>query len=76
VTPAEMAEQLIKHEEDPDLALEAFLDFLKFKKVEDEEAKAKKDKEEEEANYDENHKNDIQGTVSMHGVKLIRVFQE
>lgn len=61
VTPAEVAEQLMKHEEDPDPALGALLDFLKLKKIENEEAKAKKDEEVEEAKSKESGENAIGG---------------
>ena len=41
VTPAEVAEQLMKHD-DPDSALEGLIEFLKLKKFQNDEAKAKK----------------------------------
>uniref|UniRef100_A0A7N2M090 Uncharacterized protein n=1 Tax=Quercus lobata TaxID=97700 RepID=A0A7N2M090_QUELO len=41
VTPAEVAEQLIKHDE-PDIVLRGLIEFLKLKRIENEEAKAKK----------------------------------
>uniref|UniRef100_A0A7C9ABT4 Adenosinetriphosphatase n=1 Tax=Opuntia streptacantha TaxID=393608 RepID=A0A7C9ABT4_OPUST len=60
VTPAEVAEQLMKHEEDPDPALGALLDFLTLKRIQDEEAKkAKKDKEDEEAKSKESDENGV-----------------
>ncbi|XP_030499647.2 AAA-ATPase At3g50940 [Cannabis sativa] len=47
VTPAEVAEELIKSD-DPEVALKGLVGFLKVKKKESEEAKLKKEKDEEE----------------------------
>ncbi|XP_062102452.1 AAA-ATPase At3g50940-like [Humulus lupulus] len=47
VTPAEVAEELIKSD-DPEAALGGLVEFLKVKKKENEEAKLKKEKEEDE----------------------------
>lgn len=46
VTPAEVAEQLLKSDH-PNVALQGLIEFLKEKKKENEEAKAKKDQEAE-----------------------------
>ena len=46
VTPAEVAEQLIKSDEH-DIVLNGLIEFLKVKKIENEEAKAKKNETEE-----------------------------
>lgn len=47
VTPAEVAEELIKSD-DPEVALKGLIEFLKVKKKENEEAKAKEEKEAKE----------------------------
>ncbi|KAE8010532.1 hypothetical protein FH972_006898 [Carpinus fangiana] len=49
VTPAEVAEQLIKND-DPDIVLNGLIEFLKVKSKENEEAKAKKSETDEEGN--------------------------
>ena len=55
VTPAEVAEQLIQHDE-PDSAMQGLTEFLKVKKKENEEAEAKKKQEELEAKEKEKEK--------------------
>lgn len=47
VTPAEVAEQLIKND-DPDIVLNGLIEFLKVKSKENEEAKAKKSETDQE----------------------------
>ncbi|EXC35431.1 putative mitochondrial chaperone bcs1 [Morus notabilis] len=59
VTPAEIAEELVKND-DPDIALQGLIEFLKVKKRENEEAKAKKQKEEAEAAKKGDEKNSAQ----------------
>ncbi|XP_021865843.1 AAA-ATPase At3g50940 isoform X2 [Spinacia oleracea] len=56
-TPAEVAEQLMKHDE-PDSALKGLVEFLKLKKVEDEEAKALKLEEESKPKENINNNDD------------------
>ncbi|XP_024032922.1 AAA-ATPase At3g50940 [Morus notabilis] len=59
VTPAEIAEELLKSD-DPDIALQGLIEFLKVKKLENEETKAKKEKEEAEAAKKGDEKNSAQ----------------
>ncbi|KAF4383296.1 hypothetical protein F8388_009327 [Cannabis sativa] len=47
VTPAEVAEVLMKSDNNPGVALEGVIEFLKVKRKENEEAKLKKEKEED-----------------------------
>ncbi|CAH1437228.1 unnamed protein product [Lactuca virosa] len=60
ITPAEVAEQLLK-DDDPDIALEGLIDFFDVKKKENEEAKAKAKEEEELAKARENEKEEGEG---------------
>ncbi|KAL7615050.1 hypothetical protein Lser_V15G07233 [Lactuca serriola] len=55
ITPAEVAEQLLK-DDDPNIALEGLIDFFDVKRKENEEAKAKAKEEEELAKARENEK--------------------
>ncbi|GMN29354.1 hypothetical protein TIFTF001_002405 [Ficus carica] len=59
VTPAEVAEELLKSD-DPDIALKNLIEFIKLKKKEIVEAKAKKEKEEAEADKKGEEKDSVQ----------------
>ncbi|GMN29360.1 hypothetical protein TIFTF001_002404 [Ficus carica] len=59
VTPAEVAEELLKSD-DPDIALENLIKFMKVKKKENEEAKAEKEKEETKADKEGDEKDSTQ----------------
>ncbi|PON99596.1 Spastin [Trema orientale] len=73
VTPAEVAEELIKSD-DPEAALRGLIEFLKVKKKENEEAKAKKEKEAAGAN--KGNKKDAEAKLGAEQVKSLTVDKE